>query len=155
MSRLGRFRRATERARAVLCPHDRLRITRCGGGLVNVRFTGWDPVWPNVICSASLSDIHALNVRKLNGEPISFDDPPGFVPPRITLRDRIAEWWARGRMDRAIWRHQHLPFTRLWTESVVEDELWPDREGWVLSLGWLGRRIDLAYRPARHDEVPF
>lgn len=123
--------------------------------VVTVTMTGWDFGAPQWICSASLSDIHALHVRKVNGEPVSFDDPPGFVVPRITLRDRAAEWWARGRIHRAIWRHQNLPRVRLMGHCESEGDPWPDREGWVLSFGWRGYLLELSFVRPSDDDLPF
>lgn len=64
---------ATERARAVLKPGDRRRITRCGGIVSTVTFVGFaDPPYHRWICSKTLEDIAAVNIIKLNGKPVDF-----------------------------------------------------------------------------------
>lgn len=65
--------RATDRAKALLKPGDRLQVEYgCSNRIINVTMTGWEGVW---ICCRSYNDIHAHHVRKVNGVPISFRDP--------------------------------------------------------------------------------
>ena len=72
--RIAESKRATERARVALKPGDRLQVEYgCSNRLINVTMTGWDGVW---ICCRSYNDIHANWVRKVNGVPTSFRDPP-------------------------------------------------------------------------------
>lgn len=61
--------RATERAKVVLKPGDKLRVQRCGPSYTTVRFTEWDGIWA---CSRTMSDIHAVNIMKVNGTPVDF-----------------------------------------------------------------------------------
>jgi hypothetical protein len=69
--RIAHAKRATERAKAFLKPGDWLTVRNCGDSRSRVRMTGWDRDW---ICSRTRSDIHALHVVKVNGQPIGFDD---------------------------------------------------------------------------------
>lgn len=78
------FDRATERARAILKPGDRLLIANCGGRST-VTFVGWvdhrgvpDPVG-RCIASKTLDDLLAWNVSKVNGQPANFRDPIGVA----------------------------------------------------------------------------
>ncbi len=63
--------RATAKAKAVLKPGDWLQYTMCGGVQGRAKFTHWDGIWA---CSRTKSDIHALNIFKVNGQTISFRD---------------------------------------------------------------------------------
>lgn len=62
-------RRATERARAILRPEDRITVTHCPGTKRWVVFSHFDGEW---ICSKTRDDFHAWNVSKINGVPVSF-----------------------------------------------------------------------------------
>lgn len=66
--------RATERARAVLQPGDRLSVTLCGGGRGTVTMIGWDRTYTGWIYSKTRDDIHASHILKVNGVPTSFRD---------------------------------------------------------------------------------
>lgn len=73
-------RRATERARAVLKPGDKIRVIGCGGTVATCRFVAFgtkadgSPVdW---ICSRTRDDISASHIIRLNGVPTSFRDDP-------------------------------------------------------------------------------
>jgi len=68
-----RSRRATERARAVLRPGDRICFTVCCEQRRHVVMTGWDGDW---IASATKNDIHASSIYKVNGKPTSFLGDP-------------------------------------------------------------------------------
>lgn len=70
--RLAEMGRATERAKAVLRPGDRLVVTSCPGTKRWVRFIGWDGSW---IVTATRDDFSAINISKVNGVPTSFADP--------------------------------------------------------------------------------
>ena len=64
---------ATDNARPVLKPGDRLRVARCGNSSgVTVTMTGWDGDW---ITSKCLNDIAAINVLKVNGKRVDFLEP--------------------------------------------------------------------------------
>lgn len=60
---------ATERAKKVLKPGDRLCVSRCGGSQPTVTFVEWDGLW---IRSRTLDDIAASNILRLNGKPVDF-----------------------------------------------------------------------------------
>lgn len=64
-------KRATERARFILKPGDRLTVTHCPGTKRWIVFDGWDGDW---ICSRTRNDYHASHVSKVNGVPTSFRD---------------------------------------------------------------------------------
>lgn len=79
--RVAALRRAEERARAALKPGDRLYVERCGGIRATVKFVGFcdylgrpDPQG-RCIQSKTLDDLHAWNVLRVNGVPMSFRDP--------------------------------------------------------------------------------
>lgn len=158
-ARCAELRRATERARATLRPGDRLRVNGCGGTSATVTMTGWCPLYPNWITSKSRDDIHAMHITKVNGVPTSFADPPGFVPPPITRRDRIRHWLSPrlGRM-RLRWVHFracHLPSLRLGRVHCGWDEA-DAPYGRRLRLHWprLGTlTLDLVRET--DDDVPF
>lgn len=71
--RIALVRRATERAKATVKPGDWVQRRLCGGATGRFRFTHWDGFW---MCGATVTDCAATNVFKLNGQPISFADPP-------------------------------------------------------------------------------
>jgi len=71
--RQSELRRAEERARAVLKPGDIICVTVCMGLKRRYVFDGWDGRW--LVSRSGINDIHAFNVYKLNGKPISFRDP--------------------------------------------------------------------------------
>jgi len=74
---VSRNKRAVRRAKAILKPGDRLYIATCGNRGVTVTMTGWSASFPDFIASKTLEDdeLHPINVRKVNGVPVSFDDP--------------------------------------------------------------------------------
>ena len=73
--RLDRFRRAGDRAKKVLKVGDRLQVEYgCSERLINVTMTGWEVGW---ICCRTYNDISPRWVRKVNGQPVNFDDPEG------------------------------------------------------------------------------
>lgn len=87
------LRRAVERARQTLKPGDRLTVTRCGGLTVTVTFERWDGGW---ICSKTLADIAPSHIIKLNGTPVSFEDPlPLTGATAGSFEDRLASDVAR------------------------------------------------------------
>lgn len=64
---------ATDRARDVLKPGDRLYVIRCGGSKSTITMTGWDGNW---ITCRSRDDIAAVNVLRVNGKPVAFGAEP-------------------------------------------------------------------------------
>lgn len=73
---LAELRRATERARAVLKPGDRIRCRRCGGLQRTYTVKGWFDD-----CVESVSGIYDLvpwHIDRLNGRPVSFQDGGTF-----------------------------------------------------------------------------
>lgn len=73
-------KRATERARAVLKPGDKIRAVGCGGTVATYRFIGFDTKMDGTpsdwIRSRTRDDIHASHIIRLNGVPTSFRDDP-------------------------------------------------------------------------------
>lgn len=75
--------RTAERARVVLKPGDRIRVTRCGGSAPTFTFEGWSP-WllpemagpPRWMRSKSVDDLSPFCVIAVNGVPTSFRDDP-------------------------------------------------------------------------------
>ena len=65
-------KRATERARAVIKPGDRVSRTMCCSIKGTFKFTHWEGQW---LCGKTVWDCHAINVYAINGEPVSFADP--------------------------------------------------------------------------------
>ncbi|MBO9380293.1 hypothetical protein GG804_26360 [Sphingomonas histidinilytica] len=97
--RIAAGKRATERARAVLKPGDRLLVTKCGGGKGTVTFQGWDKDW---IVTPSRNDVHASHILKVNGKPASFlddTDQPDWVR---TLERRLSEAQRDAALQRAL-----------------------------------------------------
>lgn len=78
----ARNQRAARRAKAILKPGDRLYVATCGGRGVTVTMVGWSADFPDFIASKTLDgdELHPINVRKLNGKPITFDDPVSVTP---------------------------------------------------------------------------
>lgn len=75
---VSRNKRAVRRAKAILKPGDRLLVNTCGGRGSTVTMIGWcDAPLDDYIRSKSLDgdELHPINVRKVNGVPVSFDDP--------------------------------------------------------------------------------
>jgi len=152
---LAAWQRATERARATLVPGDRLHVRRCGGGNAVVTFTGFDLFSPNWICCASRNDISAQSIYKVNGEEVSFADPPGFKPPLFAIeRLRLARWWERLRFDWTLWRSTNTPQFRLHRQTTSTDAY--DGEGYSLTIRWRSYAVELhAIRLSSDDEIPF
>lgn len=65
--------RAIDRARASLKPGDRIAFASCPGTPRTATFVGWEGNW---ICSKTRNDISARCIFKLNGQHVSFGDPP-------------------------------------------------------------------------------
>ncbi len=73
---IAESRRATERAKAVLKPGDRLYVKNCGDSRSTVAMIGWAaPPFDCWITSKARDDIHAMHILKVNGVPTSFADP--------------------------------------------------------------------------------
>ena len=68
--KIKQSRKATERAKKVLKPGDKIRSRRCPGRLVTYRFSHWDGSW--IVSASGIDDIAAVNIDRLNGQPISF-----------------------------------------------------------------------------------
>jgi len=78
VAKAGENGRAAERARQVLKPGDRLLVAVCGNCRgVTVTMTGWSADFPDFIASKTLDadELHPINIRKVNGTPVSFADP--------------------------------------------------------------------------------
>lgn len=71
-NRLAAFKRAADRARAVLQPGDRITFTSCPGTKRWGIFEGWERDW---IRTRTLDDVSASTISKVNGRPVSFRDP--------------------------------------------------------------------------------
>lgn len=160
LPRLLEGRRATERARAALKVGDRLRVTGCAGTRKTVTFNGFDPFAPNWICSKTRNDIHALHVIAVNGVPTTFADPPGFVAPRPTWRERFDYRYGmqirRLRMNATIWRNLNLPYLRLCNFGLPCYSCGDATTGRSIHLSWRGWSLTLGGQIERPcDEVPF
>lgn len=159
LRRVAALNRATGRARAMLRPGDRLHVTRCGGSKAVVTFTGFDSFFPDWICSATRNDIHAFHIYKVNGAPVSFDDPPGFSPPpfevtRMRMRRAVERW----RFDWHLWRAVNMPRVRAFNQCTSTED-W-EAEGKVLALRWRCFIVELHFlRTSRFvshdDDLPF
>ena len=68
--KIQQHRKATELAKNVLKPGDKIRCTRCPGRLVTYRFSHWDGSW--IVSASGINDIAATSIDRLNGQPISF-----------------------------------------------------------------------------------
>jgi len=77
------FARASERARAVLKPGDRVTLSSsCGSGVTTVTFANWGHVGHPVpghayFAGRTVDDLHPWNITKVNGQPVSFRDDRG------------------------------------------------------------------------------
>ena len=60
---------ATERAKRILKPGDRIRASRCGGKSTYI-FDGWEGRW--IVSRTGIDDISAIHIDRLNGEPVNF-----------------------------------------------------------------------------------
>lgn len=68
--KIQQHRKATELAKKVLKSGDKIRCSRCPGRLVTYRFSHWDGSW--IVSASGINDIAAMNIDRLNGQPISF-----------------------------------------------------------------------------------
>lgn len=66
------YKRAADRARAVLKYGDRITVTSCPGSKRWAIFDHWDGQW---VCSKTRDDFSAFNISKINGVPVNFRDP--------------------------------------------------------------------------------
>lgn len=64
--------RARDRAKALLKPGDRIRVSRCGGLLRTYTFSHWDGFW--AVSVSGISDLSPTSIDRLNGAPVSFMD---------------------------------------------------------------------------------
>ncbi len=62
---------ATERAKKVLKPGDRVLRRICGGARGTFRFTHWDG---RLICGKTVSDCHAMHIYRVNGKDVDFSN---------------------------------------------------------------------------------
>lgn len=69
--RLASFKRAADRARAVLRPGDRITFTSCPGTKRWGIFEGWERDW---IRTRTRDDVSASTITKVNGRLVSFAD---------------------------------------------------------------------------------
>lgn len=154
--RIAASRRATERARAALKPGDRLRIVQCAGVQKTVTMTGWDASFPSWITSATRNDIHAMHIIKVNGVATSFADPPGFVPPAITLRERLEPHLRQLHRRWTHWRATRLPSVSayMWHPEYPDFSENVDRET-RLHASWRGHSMRIALGYSAPSEVPF
>lgn len=98
--------RATVRAFTTVKQGDIIQFTRCGGMKSRAKFMWWHGPW---LCSASLDDIAARHIFKLNGEPIDFTDAGGIEITGAMQADydaHIGKW------------------RRLWEEERRRHEYW-------------------------------
>ena len=72
---IAHSKRATERARAVIKPGDRISRNMCGGIKQHFIFDHWEGDW---MCgkTSAVSDCHAKHVYRVNGKLVSFRDTP-------------------------------------------------------------------------------
>ena len=68
--KIEQYRKATERAKKVLKPGDKIRCSRCGGIRATYRFSRWDG--SSIVSASGISDLTAMGIDRLNGLPISF-----------------------------------------------------------------------------------
>jgi len=61
---------ATRNAKQILKPGDKIRASRCGGIKATYKFSHWGGDW--IISASDVSDIAAIHIDKLNGQPIDF-----------------------------------------------------------------------------------
>lgn len=67
---IARCRLATENAKKVLKPGDRIRCSRCGGIRATYTFSHWDGNW--AVSKSGISDLSANSIDRLNGQPVTF-----------------------------------------------------------------------------------
>lgn len=125
--------RAIDRASASLTPGDRIAFTSCPGTARTATFTGWDGNW---ICCKTRSDISARCIFKLNGQPVSFLDPPWEKYDPSTGRPfgdhgthAQALHWIQERGDDTDPGNQ-LAFLQAWNDGDAWEE-WPEFYKWL------------------------
>ena len=69
-AKIQQHRKATELAKKVLKPGDKIRCSRCGGTRATYTFSHWDGNW--AVSSFGIDDIAVMSIDRLNGQPISF-----------------------------------------------------------------------------------
>lgn len=62
--------KATENAKKILKPGDRIRVTKCLGTKRTITFSHFDGCW--IVSKSGIDDYHAINIDRLNQKPISF-----------------------------------------------------------------------------------
>lgn len=65
-----RFSRATENAKKVLKPGDRVRVTKCPGIKRWITFAGWEG--DRIVSKSGINDYAALCVDMVNGQRVDF-----------------------------------------------------------------------------------
>lgn len=148
--------RAIDRAHASLNRWDRITFTGCPGTARTATFMGWDGNW---ICCKTRNDISARSIFKLNGQPVSFADPPWEKYDPNTGRPfgdhgtaaQALEWISHNVDSDAL---DQLAFLEAWREGGAWEE-WPDFYHWLQP--WPAERARrLNGRLAAEDlEVPF
>ncbi|MEM1046446.1 MAG: hypothetical protein AAGL24_09855 [Pseudomonadota bacterium] len=68
--RTKRNAQATDAARVVLKPGDRIRATRCCQKPATYTFAGWDGNW--IVTQSGIDDIPATQVTHVNGKEVDF-----------------------------------------------------------------------------------
>lgn len=68
-----RFEAAAVRAKKVLKPGDRIRVSKCPGTKRWITFAGWDGYW--IVSKSGIDDYAASTIDMMNGEPVSFTEP--------------------------------------------------------------------------------
>lgn len=67
---IAEFARAVEKARKVLKPGDRIRVTKCPGTKRWITFAGWDGL--GIVSKSGISDYSPRSVDMINGKPVDF-----------------------------------------------------------------------------------
>lgn len=148
--------RAIDRARAALKPGDRIAFTSCPGTARTATFVGWDGNW---ICSKTRSDISARCIFKLNGQPVSFGDPPWERYDPDTGRPMgdhgtasQAMHWAMDAGDRVREVDDVEEFMRAWRDGSAWEE-WPEFYEWLEP--WPAARARRPEGQLAAEDIPF
>lgn len=68
--RLRAWREASEAAKLVLKPGDRIRASHGCRSMATFTFAGWDGHW--IVSKSGINDISASSITHVNGQPQSF-----------------------------------------------------------------------------------
>lgn len=130
--------RAYRRAKATLKEGDKVCVSRCGGGRSTFSFAGWDGYW--MVSKSGGSDYAPSAIVSLNGERVSFMDPPW--ERRDYDPDTGREYGNHGTFDQALEFAvgDGLPatldvndpeaFLRAWRDGSAWEE-WPEFYSWL------------------------